>query len=93
MLTKTFAASGLRSLLVAMREYEDEAELTAFMREVRGANGEKTDKAKWDRQLKAIVGFEREMELVGCTAIEDKLQVGAAAGTFSREDKTCMFLC
>eukprot|EP01052_Picozoa_sp_SAG31_P050406 SAG31_NODE_11487_length_1025_cov_0.764579_1_plen_268_part_10 len=71
-LTKVFASSGLRSLLVAGREYDDEEEVSKFMSTINQANN-KPDLVKWSEQNDAAAEFEKGMALFGCTAIEDKL--------------------
>ena len=43
------------------------------MQKINRANGQ-PDLKKWQLQDAAIKGFEQDMTLVGCTAIEDKLQ-------------------
>ena len=69
-----FAMKGLRTLVVArkemsQREYEEAAKrLEAAQRQV---------KERKDAVLKAQVGVERKLTLLGATAVEDKLQVSS----------------
>jgi len=72
-----FATEGLRTLVLAQRDLTDD-ECAAFQKRWRAAEtaaGKGVDRAKLLAEAAATV--ERDLEVVGATAIEDKLQDGA----------------
>ena len=66
----TASKQGLRTLLMAMKVIDD-AEKDTFLEEVKQASLAKKNK---EELLDAVFDkFERELELIGATAVEDRL--------------------
>ena len=69
---ETFASEGLRTLVCSQREIS-KSEFDAWISEYHDAMAALEDR---DEQLEAVAEkIERDLTIVGCTAIEDKLQV------------------
>ena len=68
---EAFAKEGLRTLLIGERNVSDK-EATAWLAEWTAASTATTDRAKLMDE--AAVKIEHSLTLVGCTAIEDRLQ-------------------
>lgn len=71
---EAFATAGLRTLLIGSREVS-EHELKSFEAAYKQAS-ETTGKDREDALEKVADSFERDLEILGATALEDKLQEG-----------------
>lgn len=68
---ENYAKDGLRTLLLAQKDFS-QAEYDAFLAKYKEASQSMTDRD--DKMEEVASDMEREFELVGSTAIEDKLQ-------------------
>ncbi|KAF4743163.1 hypothetical protein FOZ63_018622, partial [Perkinsus olseni] len=68
-----FASAGHRTLMLAMR-YLDEAETSEYVEALREARHAITNRA--DRLARVAAKFERNLIVLGATAVEDKIQRG-----------------
>ncbi|KAI9599809.1 hypothetical protein KEM48_006338 [Puccinia striiformis f. sp. tritici PST-130] len=71
---ESFASDGLRTLLIASREVSEE-EYLEFQQEYKQAS-DSIGKDREELMEKVADQFERGLEILGATALEDKLQVG-----------------
>ncbi|KAA1103653.1 hypothetical protein PGTUg99_004464 [Puccinia graminis f. sp. tritici] len=71
---ESFASDGLRTLLIASREVSEE-EYLEFQQEYKQAS-DSPGKDREELMEKVADEFERGLEILGATALEDKLQVG-----------------
>lgn len=81
-----FASVGLRTLCLAQRELS-ESEYSRFAQQFQAASTALVGRSEKLMEVAELV--ERDLELIGCTAIEDKLQDGVPETISSLQDAGC----